>query len=94
MAERLDGLDRLVRPVQLFHHDRHVLQRAVDSVPRIYSGPEQGDGLTRILVYQLKSRTENRFDHNPLKDNLTHHTRSLSAFTLEEGQPQCTISSS
>lgn len=53
MTKRFNRLDRLVGPIQLLHHNRHVLQRTVNSIPCIYCGPKQRYCLAWILLYQL-----------------------------------------
>lgn len=50
-AEGLDGLDGLLGAVELLHHHRHVLERAVHPIPGVYGLPEQHYRRLRILLH-------------------------------------------
>lgn len=53
VPEGLDGFDRLLCAVLLLHHDRHVLESALDPIPGIYCFPEPYYCCIQVLLHQL-----------------------------------------
>lgn len=58
MSERFNGFNGFISPILLLHHNGHVLESTVYSIPSINGSPEQRDRLLWILIHQLIKKKE------------------------------------